>query len=197
MGSPKASQSVPHRRRFGLHHGNRAFRTTALLCVSREDKDYLNRVDMRRAVLLRSVQRVLGDDSEVRDAAYVWSRHRWITPFATLVFVAIVLLAPVAGVEEWPTRLVIGLAGLGVAFLATTDYRVVAETDTGIVVLKASRIRQVATEFGESLARDADLRPVGGTVLATDWLVGDHRYTVPRSSEQAMERMAEGRPSRH
>ncbi len=152
---------------------------------------------MRRAVLLRSVQRVLGGDSEVRDAAYVWSRHRWIVPFATLVFAAIVLLAPVAGVEEWPSRIVIGLAGVGVAFLATTDYRVVAETRTGIVVLKVSRIRQVAIEFRENLARDADLRPVGGTVLATDWMVGDHRYTVPRSSEQAMERMAERHSSHH
>jgi hypothetical protein len=148
---------------------------------------------MRRAVLLRSVQRVLGDPSEVRDAAYVWSRHRWIVPFSTVVFAVIVLAAPVAGIHNWPTRLVFGLAGVGVAFIATTDYRVVAETRSGIVVLKASRIRQVAVAFEENLKSDTQLQPVGGTILATDWQVGRHIFTVPRSSEQAMERMAEGR----
>jgi hypothetical protein len=33
---------------------------------------------------------------------------------------------------------------------------------------------------------------VGGTVLATDWRVGDEVYTVPRSSGRAIERIAQG-----
>lgn len=148
---------------------------------------------MRRAVLLRSVQRVLGEQVDVRDAAYVWSRHRWIVPFATVIFVVIAIAAPVAGIDNWPTRIVLGMAGVGVAFMATTNYRVVAETRSGIVVLKASRIRQVAVALEENLKRDTLLQPVGGTILATDWQVGRHIFTVPRSSEQAMERMAEGR----
>lgn len=155
---------------------------------------YLNRPDMRRAVLLRSVQRVLGDHVAVRDAAYVWSRHRWIVPFATVVFAIIALAAPIAGIENWPTRVVLGLAGVGVAFMATTDYRVVAETSSGLVVLRASRIRQVAIAPEENLAPDTVLEPVGGTILATDWQVGQHVFTVPRGSQQAMERMAESRP---
>lgn len=148
---------------------------------------------MRRAVLLRSVRDALGGDVEVRDAAYMWNRHRWVVYFATMVFAGLVWLAPIAGVDDWPTRLVIGLAGLGVAVNASSNYRVVAETEQGIVILPASRIRQVATGQPKKLARNVELAPVGGTLLATDWRVGDAVYTVARSSEQAMERMADRR----
>lgn len=152
-------------------------------------------VDMRRAVLLRSVQRVLGDADKVRDAAYAWNRHRWIAIYSTAVFAAIVLLAPIGGIEQWPTRIVLGLAAVGVAVMATTEYHVVAETDTSLYVLKASRIRQVAIEVDERVETDAAFEPVGGTIIATDWQVGNHVYTVPKSSEQAMQRMAVGRSS--
>lgn len=150
---------------------------------------------MRRAVLLRSVQRVLGDGITVKDAAFAWSRHRWITPFGTLVFGAIVFLAPIGGIDDWPTRLVLGLAGVGVAVMATTNYRVVADTDAGMYLLKGSRIRQVAIAGGDRVDEHAELKPVGGTMIATDWKVGEHVFTVPRSSEQAMQRMAVGRAS--
>lgn len=148
---------------------------------------------MRRAVLLRSIRAILGEHIAVRDAAYVWNRHRWVIPYAGVVFAGLVLFAPIAGIDDWPTRLVIGLAGLGVAVNSSSDYRVVAETDQGMFVLRASRIRQVATGQVERLASDAEVKPVGGTILATDWRVGDQVYTVARSSEEAMERMAAGR----
>lgn len=148
---------------------------------------------MRRAFLFRSINRVLGEQVQVRDAAYMWTRHRWTVPFAVTVFAAIALLAPIAGIDEWPTRTVLGLAGVGVAITASTDYRVVAQVDDGLVLLNASKIRQVATGFVQHLPPDAELVPVGGTVIATDWQVGEHRYTVPRSSEQAMNRMAAAR----
>jgi len=128
----------------------------------------------------------------VRDAAYAWSRHRWVVPFGAGVFVVIAFFAPVAGINDWPTRIVLGLAGVGVAVMATTDYWVVAETERGIRVLKASRIRQVAIADGEAVPEGAVMEPVGGTIIAADWQVGSHRYTIPRSSEQAMERMAAG-----
>jgi hypothetical protein len=135
----------------------------------------------------------MGENVTVRDAAYAWSRHRWVIPFGAVVFASIALFAPVAGIEDWPTRIVLGLAGVGVAVMATTDYRVVAETDRGIRVLKASRIRQVAIADGEPVPERAVMAPIGGSIIAADWQVGSHRYTVPRSSEQAMERMAAAR----
>ena len=134
--------------------------------------------------------RVLGDQVVVREAAYVWRRHKWMMPYAATVFAAVTLLAPIGGIEDWPTRIAIGAAAVAVAVTATTDYSVVAQVDDSIVLLKASKIRQVATELREHLPRDIELNPVGGTLLATDWEVGKRVFTVPRSYEQAMSRMA-------
>lgn len=128
---------------------------------------------------------------EVRDAAYMWSRHRWVIPYAAAVFAVLVWLAPIGGVDDWPTRIVIGLAGLGIAVNASSNYRVLGETNEGLVLLRASRIRQVATVKLENLDRRTELKPAGGTMLAADWQVGGNVYTVARSSEQAMERMAD------
>lgn len=149
---------------------------------------------MRRAILLRSVREVLGDGPTVRDAAYVWSRHRWVVPFGATVLAGIVFSAPLAGIDDWPTRVVIGLAGVGLAVTASTTYRVVAQTDTGIVLCRASRIRQVATGVEKRLG-SVEMRPIGGTLLAADWQVGSDLVTVPRSSQDAMARMAGLSPS--
>ena len=150
---------------------------------------------MRRAFLLRSVARVLGGNMVVHDAAYMWARHRWMMPFAGAAFAAVALLAPIAGINEGGTRIALGLAAAGVAVMASTEYRVVAQTDGGIVLLEASKIRQVATDLRLRLEKDDPFQSVGGTVLAADWQVGEYRYTVPRSSEQAMQRMAATRPT--
>jgi hypothetical protein len=151
--------------------------------------------DVRRAVLFRSVTRVLGDQAVVREAAYVWQRHKWMVPYSATVFAAVTLLAPIGGIEDWPTRIAIGAAAVAVAVTATTDYSVVAQTDDGLALFKASKIRQVATELRERLPGDVELTPVGGTLLATDWQVGRRVFTVPRSSDQAMTRMAAAGPS--
>jgi hypothetical protein len=42
------------------------------------------------------------------------------------------------------------------------------------------------------LPRATKIEPVGGTVLATDWRVGDVIFTVPKSSERAIELIAQG-----
>ena len=134
--------------------------------------------------------RALGNDAVVRDAAYLWRRHKWMVPYGAFAFAAVALLAPIGGIEDWPTRVAIGAAAVAVAVTATTDYSVVALTDDGFALFKASKIRQVATGLREHLPHNVELTPVGGTLLAADWQVGKHRYTVPRSSEQAMQRMA-------
>ena len=139
---------------------------------------------------MESVDRVLDKEGATRDAAYVWTRHRWFAWFAGMSFVAVVVLAPVGGIESWPTRIVLGLAAVAVASLATTDYRVVADTTDGMFVLRASRIRQIATAMDRRVEGNAQIEPVGGTILYTDWQVGDMVFTAPRSSQTAMERMA-------
>lgn len=145
---------------------------------------------MRRAVLFRSVQRLLGEDDVVIEAAYMWSRHRLMMPFAAVVFAAVALLAPIANIDDWPTRIVIAAAAVAVAVTASTDYSVLAQTGEGTHLFDASKIRQVATRHRARLETRESLAPVGGSGLTTDWQVGDRTYTVPRSSEQAISRIA-------
>lgn len=145
---------------------------------------------MRYAFLLKSVQKVLGADVAVHDAAYMWTRHRWVWPFGLAVLAGAALFAPVVGIDDWPTRIVIGAALMAVAVMAATDYRVLAHVDGGLALFNASKIRQVATDLREQLPARTQLAPAGGSVLASDWQVGATRYTVPRSSENSMIRMA-------
>jgi len=145
---------------------------------------------VRKANLLRSIARFLDDGIYVIDAAYMWRRHRLMLPFGIVSFVGLAMVADWVGWDDWPTRIVIGLAGAALAVAASTDYKVVALTSTGVVLLQASRIRQAATGMLESLPPDVTIEPAGGTVLAADWEIAGLVYTVPRSSEQAINRIA-------
>jgi hypothetical protein len=97
---------------------------------------------VRRAFLLNSVSRVLGADTVVHDAAYMWNRQRWMVPYGAVAFAAVVMFAPVAAIEEWPTRIAIGFAAAGVAVMATTEHRIVAETNDGPGRLRSRRVRR-------------------------------------------------------
>lgn len=145
---------------------------------------------MRRAVLLRSVARFLDEGVELVDAAYMWTRHRWMVPYAVIAAVAVYFASEWAGFTETPTRVALGFAAGAIAVNATTEYRVLARTSRDVLLLKGSRIRQYATGVLDRLPGSVEIHAVGGTVIATDWQVGDRVYTVPKSSEQAIERIA-------
>jgi len=134
--------------------------------------------------------RFLDDGVHVVEAVYMWRRHRLMFPFGVVSFLGMVAVAEWAGWDEWSTRIVIGLAAVAVAVAASTDYKVVAQTTDGLFLLQASRIRQAATRMLERLPSDVTIKPVGGTILAADWEVAGSVYTVPRSSEQAISRIA-------
>jgi hypothetical protein len=145
---------------------------------------------MRRAALFRSIAKLL--DEEVTEAAFMWTRHRWMVPYALIAAGVVFLTSDWAGFSEISTRVALGFAAGAVAVNATTDYRVLALTDRGLVMFKSSRIRQYATGVLARLPRSTPIEVVGGTVFATDWRVGEATYTVPKSSERAIERIAQG-----
>lgn len=145
---------------------------------------------VRKAVLFRSVLRFLDQGAEVVEAVYMWKRHRLMVPFTVATFLGMVFVAGWAGWEDWATRIVIGLAAGAIAVMASTDYKVLARTSQGTFLYDASRFRQVAIGSPDRLPADVTIEPFGGTVLATDWAVGDSIYTVPKSSESAMGRIA-------
>ena len=145
---------------------------------------------MRRATLLRSVARLLDDGTELHDAAFMWTRHRWMVPYAVIAAGAVYLASQLAGFTETPTRVALAFAAGAIAVNATTDYRIVARTSRGLVMLRASRIRQYAVGVLERLPASTPIQAVGGTVFATDWQVGEAVFTVPKSSEGAIQRIA-------
>lgn len=145
---------------------------------------------MRRAVLRRSVMNLLPPGESVGEAAFMWARHRAGYAIALGAWAAFTVLAIAAGFEEWPTRLVIGLAGGAVTLTAMTDYRVLASTTNGLVLLDAGRVRQVARRLRRRLPPDASIRLVRDTLITTDWEVDGVEYTVPKGSQRAMETIA-------
>lgn len=147
---------------------------------------------MRKAALIRSILRLLEPGVEVIEAAYVWRRHRHVIPYSLATFVAMVTVATATGWTGLPERVGLGLAAVGLATAATTDYRIVASTSKGPVLFKASRIRQAATAVVGPLRHHATIREVGRTMLTSDWEVDGTVYTVPRFSDTAMLRLAGG-----
>ncbi len=134
--------------------------------------------------------RLTNRSENLRQAAYVWSRHRHMIPFAAAAFIALAAVATWAELPTWSARIAVGAAGAAVAVNATTDYRVIGLTDERIIVAQASRIRQVARMVHSSLDLDVPMEPIaGGGLVTTTWRVGEAHYTVPRGSQIAMEDM--------
>lgn len=110
--------------------------------------------------------------------------------YAVAAFVALVVVAATAGFEQWPSRIGVGIAGAAIAVTATTDYRVLAHTDRGLVLLVGGRVRQVAKRVIRDLPADVTIEIVRDTMLTTDWKIEGVEYTVPKSSQRAVERIA-------
>ena len=115
-----------------------------------------------------------------------------MVPYAGAAGTAVFLLAGGFGFGDLATRVAVGVAASAVAVNATSEYRILARTTEGLVLCRASRIRQYAVGISERLPQSTSLEPVGGTVLATDWQVGEiGTFTVPKSSERAIGAIAE------
>ncbi len=145
---------------------------------------------MRHAILIRSVRKYVGPDGNVLDAVYMWSRHRLMVPYAALAFLALVLVAAVVGIHPWPSRVAIGASGAAVAAAATTEYRVLALTGTGLVLLRGSRVRHYATGVMTPLPAGVTPRREGGNMLTSDWSIDGSVYTVLKRDDQALASMA-------
>ena len=123
----------------------------------------------------------------------MWVRHSFSYLYGAAAFVALVVVAIIAGFETWPLRLGIGAAGAGIALTATTDYRILALTSKGLVLLRAGRVRQVARRIIERPARTITMEPVGGTMISADWRIGEVVYTITKSGQHPIERINRGR----
>jgi len=142
---------------------------------------------MRRQVLLRSIQRLL-PGGLIIEAAWMWQPHRLLIPMMPIVGVVVAVAAIVVGFER-PSAIAIGVAGVAVLASASTHHRVLVTTDAGVRLLRGSRIRRTALERLEDPDSAAPF-PVANRFVMTEWNVGGATWSVPKSSEAAMVRIA-------
>lgn len=141
---------------------------------------------MRRGFLVKSLQGLLPAGEELISVVYMWKRHRLMLPYGALAFVALFAVAWYAGFDKVSAMAAVGAAGAVIAVTATTTYRVLGLTSSGLVLCEASRVRQVAKAVSKRLPADTQVSQNGGNMIASDWLIGPHSYTVSKSSEPSM-----------
>lgn len=128
--------------------------------------------------LHRSVRQHLNASESPENIVYMSTRHRLWLPFVVAAFGAFVVLAIVLGFEPWPSRIALGGAAAAVGVLATTEYRVLTDTDTHIVLLRASRIRKRATEVMTRFPKSVEMELLASNLVNAEYKVNGITYTV-------------------
>lgn len=145
---------------------------------------------MRDIFLIRSVQRLLDNDEQVRHVATMWRRGPKTYPFAAGAFVFSFLVASLLNVGTLGSQFAIGCAGVAVASMATTDQRILVGTTRGLVMMQSSRIRQSARSVIGRLPADATIKIVSDNLVISDWEVDGERFSMMRRSQKAMSALA-------
>lgn len=144
---------------------------------------------MRRQVLLRSITKFLRPDESIRHAAQVWQRHRLMFPFGIAAFVVLAIVGVLSGLEGFILPAAVGVAGASVAVTATTSHTIVVLTDRELVLLQGSRIRAVATGPHKRLPADTIVQRTGGSMIVSDWQIGESSYSASKAHEQQLTAM--------
>ncbi len=141
---------------------------------------------MRRALLLRSAQDLLGDDEKVENAVYMWRRHHLWLAFVVGTAVAVLLIGQLFDFDTADLAAIAFLLAL-VAAGSSTRYFVLARTAESLVLFAGSPIRRVARRVIRDDLTASQISSSGNTMLATDWSIDGQVYTVPKSCEQDMQ----------
>ena len=146
---------------------------------------------MRRALLIKSAQDLLGGNREVTNAVYMWHRSRLWLPFVLATVIVALALGWLLSFG-FANSIVIAAGLAAVASAASTRYFVLAKAGNTIALLTGSPIRRVARAVVRDDLTTSDITSSGNTLLATDWAIDDEVYTVPKSCEQDMQAIISG-----
>jgi hypothetical protein len=141
---------------------------------------------MRQEVLWRSVRRILGTDEEILGVAYLWGRHRLLAPLVVLAALIGSGAAALAGFTSVASIAAVALAAVAVAASVSTEYRVLAVTEGGLVLMRGGRVRQVATALIERLPDSTKVERVSSNLVISEWRVGTNRFSALRRFESTM-----------
>lgn len=112
-----------------------------------------------------------------------------MVPFGSAAFVLLAVVGVFSGLEGVLLPAAVGAAGASIAVTATTTHTIVVLTDRDLVLLRGSRIRVVATGPFERLASDTPVARTGGSMIVSDWLIGDRSYSASKAHEQELTAM--------
>lgn len=141
---------------------------------------------MRRALLIRSAQELVGSGGVVSNAVYMWRRHDLWLVFTIATAVAVLLVGQLFDFEAANLAALAFLLAI-LAAGASTRYFVLAKTEQTIFLMTGSPIRRVARQVVKDDLTVSHITSAGNTLLATDWTVDGQVYTVPKSCEQDMQ----------
>jgi len=145
---------------------------------------------MRERLLYESARALLGDDEKIEQLVHMWSRHRLLFPYAVVAAGIMLIVAIVVGVDQWSGRVGLALGAAAVAAMATTNYRVLVQTPTNLVLMRSSKVRQKALAVIERLPVDTPVAPAGSNLVITDWELAGITYSVMKRYQQAMTSIA-------
>ena len=148
---------------------------------------------MRNQVLIRSIRRLLGDDVVVHHVVSMWRRHHLAIPFCAGSFMLGFVVAALVDIQPISSQVAVGLAGLAVAAMATTDQRILVQTDDELVMLRSSRIRQYARAVVGPVPDDASIEVVSDNLVISDWMIGDQRFSMMKRAQRSMTHIATNR----
>lgn len=153
----------------------------------------MSKPSVRQNILIRSVAKLLDDGEQVDRVVVMFTRHRWFLPYSILAGLALFAVATMTEIPGFGNRIVIGACGMAIAGLATTNYWVLAETSTDLVLCRSSRVRQYAKSIHERFPLDTDLEMVGSTVVTSDWRLDGLMYTLTKRWEATMRELSMSR----
>ena len=142
---------------------------------------------MRERVLYNSVQGFLDEGERIKHIVHMWSRDRLAIPYMLGVGLVAAGFSMVIGVDEWGSRIGIGIAAALVAASVSTDYRILVLTTSGLVLLRSNKFRQRATALLDRPSEGTVIKPVSSNLVITDWQVGDDgRFSVMKKFQAEM-----------
>ncbi len=132
------------------------------------------------------MQGFLDQGERIKHKVHMWSRHRLAIPYMLGVGLAAAALSALLGVEEWGSRIGLGIAAAMVAAAFSTEYRILVLTTSGLVMLRSSKFRQKATALVGRLGGETVIKPISSNLVITDWQVGDDRFSVMKRFQAEM-----------
>lgn len=145
---------------------------------------------MHDRILHHSAQQLLDDDDRIVHVVHMFTRHRLFVPYVLGSTGALFVLGIMLGIEQWSGRIGLALGAGALAAMATTEYRVLVQARSGLVLMRSSRIRRKATAVLKRLPDNIEVVPVGSNLVITDFRVGTVIYSVMKRFQAPMSSIA-------